>query len=204
MSEQYYRTVPVSEPPKENGKYVVINDLGYKRIIKYEDGQWLDFDDDESAWYEVGEDHVTHYLSPTPPTDPIKMREALERISELSKLAFTRQRYGAIVDIARESLQNTGDGWVRVEERLPETGKSILMYWKNELGNYRISKGFYAAKFSVEDDCEENHDGYSEYSEEKDKYYYPEGWVETGWEIETTATVKGVTHWRPLPSPPNK
>jgi hypothetical protein len=178
---QIYLPLSVKEhKPEKDGRYTMVKHDGSTSMSKcqYKDGVWV------GCLRAVRGGFYTHFLQPC------------ERIVVTpAELEAYRK------EVAKEEA---GKAWVSVEEGLPESGKSVLIHWKNELGYYRISKGFYADKFSVEDDCEENHDGYSEYSEEKDKYYYPKGWVETAWEIEMTATLTGVTHWQPLPSPPDK
>jgi chromosome segregation ATPase len=91
------------------------------------------------------------------------------------------------------------EAWVSVEERLPESNKPILIRWINDNGKSRTSIGFYAAKHTVEYMDDESRDGYGDYSEEKDEYYYPEGFHENPIEIPYTSHLSKVTHWMPLP-----
>lgn len=65
--------------------------------------------------------------------------------------------------------------WTHVAHGLP-TGNCLACY-KNSNGKDRIVKAFYAKQFEIEasgDDVEDR----SEYNEETDEYYLPEGWYE--------------------------
>lgn len=93
--------------------------------------------------------------------------------------------------------------WIKVEDKLPANGKRVIFFWMN---NYnppkpRTSIGFYAAKHTVDADYWDDVEC-ADYSEDKDQYFCPEGWHEEGWELEYISDVTGVTHWMPLPEPP--
>jgi hypothetical protein len=94
--------------------------------------------------------------------------------------------------------------WIDVKEKLPEGNGQILFSWINENKKRRTSLGFYAAKHSVEYYDDETSSDYADYSEEKDEYYYPEGFHESPVDIPYSSKISGVTHWQPLPSPPDK
>jgi hypothetical protein len=107
-------------------------------------------------------------------------------------------------DEAAESIYSLIENkWISVEEDLPESGRILEIAWTNEVGHDRISMGFYAKKRAIE--CEDEPD-WADYDEETERYFVPEGWVETMWEAEMTAPLKNVTHWRiPIsPSTTNK
>lgn len=92
------------------------------------------------------------------------------------------------------------DGWVAVEERLPN--KVCLAYYKNELGNDRIVKAKFVKQFSEEANTD---DDWIEYNDKDDTYYYPAGWYEMidNWDDYAFVTINHkVTHWMPLPSAP--
>lgn len=100
--------------------------------------------------------------------------------------------------------------WVSVKDRLPESGKPVLIYCKLKnmagklVGGY-MCEGFYAERFK-EVDCW--NEGVSEYSEENDEYYLLKGWYENvhNWDdYSCISIIEGfVTHWMPLPPFPHE
>ena len=95
-------------------------------------------------------------------------------------------------------------GWYEVKNYPPPSGKRILFFWTNSLGNGRTSIGFFAKKYgieSTEQELEFDIDWVDEDGEEV--AYVKEGWYEEGWETEYWGgPIKNVTHWRNLPNPP--
>lgn len=94
--------------------------------------------------------------------------------------------------------------WISVDEKMPEPGKKVLLFYKNSRDNPRTILGYHApAKFFQS--CSESEIG--EYCEEKDEYYDPEGWYECidNWgEYSHVFVNEGIpTHWMPLPEQPN-
>ena len=91
--------------------------------------------------------------------------------------------------------------WVSVDERLPECGVYVLAAGKNSLGKWRRVRALYAEKFSIEQPIDSEYE--SDYDEETDNYYWPEGWYEcvdfwdemTGCRIDEGFVLK----WMPLP-----
>jgi len=106
----------------------------------------------------------------------------------------------ALID-ALESLQQE-NRWIPVSERLPESGRTVLLGLTNCAGKWRSVRGEYSAKFSVEVDYEEYEGG--EYNEANDTYYRPEGFFEVPLESEYIYDLSNVTHWRPLPPAPKE
>ena len=100
--------------------------------------------------------------------------------------------------------------WISVEDRLPEVGRNVLAYYINVLGKYRIVKGYYAAKYTIESVNDEwsSDEVNDEYCEERDQYYLQEGWYEAldNWEEFSSIVISNgdVTHWMPLPAPPHE
>lgn len=100
---------------------------------------------------------------------------------------------------------NTRSGWVSVDERLPEPDVVVLAAYKNLHGKWRRIRAVY-----IPAKTRELHYDYDElegvYDEESDTYYWEEGWYEAidNWDEFAYITVSGgkVTHWMPLPTPP--
>ena len=91
--------------------------------------------------------------------------------------------------------------WIKTSEQLPEPGQFVLAYAVNNSKNTRRIRAFYVLKFSV---IPGGDDDAFEYNEADDNYYLPEGWYEANEYEETNWHVEGeVTHWMPLPEPPD-
>ena len=111
-----------------------------------------------------------------------------------------RQDVDALCDLALTALS---PGWRPLTE-LPKDAEPVLLAVQGTAGAKWVLRAFWAAKFSVEmgdDDA----DGATEYSEEKDEYFLAEGWYEhneceeTHWKVSDWMKPLG---WMPLPSPP--
>lgn len=95
-------------------------------------------------------------------------------------------------------------GWVPVAERMPASGMTVLACYKNSADKWRRIRAKWVAAKSSEASYESD---IGEYDEAADCYYDPEGWYEQidNWPEYTACTVDEgvVTHWMPLPEPPN-
>ena len=103
------------------------------------------------------------------------------------------------------SEQQPARGWTSVEDRLPESGKTVLATYQNRLGKLcRIRAQFIASKTREQhyeyDECE------GEYDEATDTYYWRAGWYECidNWgDYSHVAVCEGsVTHWMLIPEAP--
>ena len=93
---------------------------------------------------------------------------------------------------------------VAVAEWLPEPNVKVLAHYFNDLGNGRtICAIWVPAKTRSDSDGE---DDFTEYDEETDKFYWPEGWYEQieNWEdLGWVRVYEGeVVCWQPLPKWP--
>ena len=82
-------------------------------------------------------------------------------------------------------------------------GRKVLVYYKNACGKGRTVLARYVAKHTEEDTSESDMD--MDYSEEKDCYYWPEGWYEEidNWDDYSSVKIsQALTHWMPLPEAP--
>ena len=91
-----------------------------------------------------------------------------------------------------------------VKDGLPEKEIPYIAYGKNSHGKGRKIKAVYIPKFSHEDDGDYEGDG--DYSEEKDCYFWPEGWYEWNLSDETNYFVGeiDITHYTEFPADPEK
>ncbi|MCP4484764.1 MAG: DUF551 domain-containing protein [Flavobacteriaceae bacterium] len=93
--------------------------------------------------------------------------------------------------------------WISVKDRLPETGKAVSVARFYQNGNRVVTRGFYAAKHTLDADNWEECEG-ADYEEAADRYWCPEGWYEemTSEHCDYFYPIDGVTDWQPLPALP--
>jgi hypothetical protein len=92
--------------------------------------------------------------------------------------------------------------WIDVNSELPKAEIPVLVCGKNSYGKTRILRACYIPKYHMEDDGD-SFSGDTEYNEEKDMNYWPEGWYEWN-EMEETHWLIDfeVKYWMQLPEPP--
>lgn len=99
--------------------------------------------------------------------------------------------------------------WVRCEERLPKSGTHVLVCCEiRGICGYKsryVCDAFHTDAKSIP--CQYSDDIDSEYDEETDEYYFPEGWWEVvkNWDDYSCVAISDfVTDWMPLPEPPKE
>jgi len=98
-------------------------------------------------------------------------------------------------------MSSTNKGWISTKDKLPEPERAVLAFFVNSYGKSRRIRAFHTPEYTTEatseDDC-------SDYCEEKDEYYLPEGWYEENEYEDTHWSVSDeVLYWMPLPDPPD-
>jgi hypothetical protein len=95
---------------------------------------------------------------------------------------------------------------IPVSERLPEASTKVLAHYFNDLGNGRTICAIWVPAKSRSEDYDLSGDDFTEYDEEDDKFYWPEGWYEAieNWdELGWVKVYEGeVIYWQPLPQWP--
>ena len=95
------------------------------------------------------------------------------------------------------------DAWTSVKAAMPQSGVTVLAYYKNRNGFERRIRAKWTAAKTVEANAEY---GWGEYDEAADAYWTPEGWYECidNWDEYSSVMVSEgeVTHWMPLPPAP--
>lgn len=113
------------------------------------------------------------------------------------------QAKAMLAHVAEPLIVEIEQRWIPVIERLPDSGVTVLAFYKNGNGlGRRIRAQWIAAKSSESSDESD----FGEYDESSDTYYDPEGWYE---QIEHAVDYSAMfvsdgkpTHWMPLPAPP--
>lgn len=139
------------------------------------------------------------------------VREKLGLNALTHELAYQEVR-DAIKEAAKEdfiAIAKADNGWISVDEKLPETGKHVLASCEIKILGGKKKRytcvAMYAAEKSIV--CSESGDVDSDYDEETDEYYLPEGWWECihNWDEYSSVAIEDfVTHWMPLPEPPKE
>ena len=91
--------------------------------------------------------------------------------------------------------------WVSVADRMPTAGVKVLVCYRNSYGNLRRTCAHYSPLHMVD---ASTWDG-GEPDETEDGTFEPEGWWEEPVELERVEFIADeVTHWMPLPEPPDR
>lgn len=136
-------------------------------------------------------------------------RDLLKRALDLLIPVYGYSEEGnAIIDGLQAELDKLpDDGWRPIATAPP--GKPILVFYRPILGRGGIIiKAKYVAKFTEEAaGYDWDTDVKTDYDEENDKYYLPEGWIELidNWDDYSSVYFEQpLTHWMPLPAHPEE
>lgn len=124
-----------------------------------------------------------------------------------SEVAFTSREIAAFVE-QMPTLAPQSE-WVRVEERLPKAEKEVRLFCITSNGYKYQCQGFYVPPGMHRDDSDYSWDWEccEQYDEDSDDYFVNPGWYESvhNWdEYSAFGIADKVTHWMPLPAPPEK
>ena len=116
-----------------------------------------------------------------------------------------------VMKVIDEAPTVAASPWHRVEDGLPDDEVPVLAVLHNTYGRNVVLKLCHIGhhKRTTEEYGWQEYEGETEYDEENDCFWIPEGWWESNyhednlnWEIgETDGTI---THWMPLPEPPKE
>ena len=112
--------------------------------------------------------------------------------------------------LAIDALEQPESHWIPCSERLPENRVDVLICYREwqkyaKRYVYTIVNGWYARKYSVKENVFSEWEMDSDYKEDEDEFYIPEGWYEfttqgngdlMNWFINAE-----VIAWMPLPEP---
>lgn len=99
--------------------------------------------------------------------------------------------------------------WFRCEDRMPESGKHVLVCCEKRFVSGRkhryVCEAFYAEQKTMSSAFGDPEIEAVEYDEDSDNYYLLEGWYEVihNWDEYSSVVIQDfITHWMPLPEPP--
>ena len=114
----------------------------------------------------------------------------------------------SVVDQIVDSQPILTPQWISVKERLPKAEQEVRVACKTRTSGYRYQcQGFYVPRGIYREDSEFtwDYEACDEYDEERDDYLVNEGWYERihNWDEYGAVSIGDiVTHWMPLPEPP--
>ena len=132
---------------------------------------------------------------------------------DLGGNAFSVCRFLEALDIAIKELEYVPDKdvgkWISVKDRMPEQEECVLLLCKTQYGASYKCIGFYESGTMRRDDSDYcwDYEVCDIYDEENDDYLVNKGWFERvfNWDDYSACGIEDtVTHWMPLPEPPEE
>tara|TARA_R100001086_G_scaffold108115_1_gene54596 strand:+ start:1914 stop:2318 length:405 start_codon:yes stop_codon:yes gene_type:complete len=109
-----------------------------------------------------------------------------------------------LCEVTLGDLRRWNSTWISIDNAMPKPGKAVIVSHVSRHGRRNVITACYFPRMNWEVmswECDEEE--WCDYDEEEDIYYYPEGWYEFGYEMDTYHHISAtVTHWIPLPEPP--
>jgi hypothetical protein len=145
---------------------------------------------------------------PAPPPAAGEVGELIEGLKLISDGmdAMGHESDSWFVARAADLLAQRHPAPVPVSERLPGPNTKVLAHYYNALGNGRTICAIWVPAKSRSDYVGDDDDDFTEYDEEDNKFYWPEGWYEQIENWEELGWVKvyegEVVYWQPLPKWP--
>lgn len=139
-----------------------------------------------------------------------KIREYMEDFPNAStRLATCRSIISMLGDENQIPTLTPQNEWVSVEERLPKAEKEVRLFCITSNGYKYQCQGFYVPPGMHRDDSDYswNWECCEQYDEDSGDYFVNPGWYESvhNWdEYSAFGIADKVTHWMPLPAPPEK
>lgn len=92
--------------------------------------------------------------------------------------------------------------WIKCSDKLPEDLSPKLSFGMNDNNKERILRAIFVPKFTISEE-ESNFNGDCDLNEEREEYFWPQGWYEWNeledihWRVSFE-----ITHWMDLPDSP--
>lgn len=116
----------------------------------------------------------------------------------------------AISALREQDVANKDVGkWINVKDRMPKQEECVLLLCKTQYGTSYKCIGFYESGTMRRDDSDYcwDYEVCDIYDEENDDYLVNKGWFERvfNWDDYSACGIEDdVTHWMPLPEPPEE